>query len=233
MHTPTMQAGWLAPDDAVNLSASGQNASRPQIAVDGNGVATAIWRQNFGPNTAIQASTQTIPGLWSAPSNLSEVTFTNDPQIAVNANGIAAAVWRQTGLVGTVVQASTQTTSGVWPLPAETVAFNVGTPFANPQTAIDGNGIATVVWGHTTPGIIIQAFTETDIGVWPNPFTPVTLSDAVGDEANPQIAVNSDGIATAIWRRTNGGNEIIQARTETAPNVWSPTATLLLGAYIS
>ena len=54
--TQTDPGVWPDPAESVDLSATGQNAYNPQIAVDPSGNATAVWSRYNGSNNVIQAS---------------------------------------------------------------------------------------------------------------------------------------------------------------------------------
>src|SRR5919206_46888 len=83
--------GWFAP---VDLSAAGRDASDPQVTVDGQGNAVAVWSQN----QRVQAAGRPAGEAWQAPVNL-HPTDQNAvfPQVAVNARGDAVAVWINIG----------------------------------------------------------------------------------------------------------------------------------------
>jgi hypothetical protein len=56
---------------ATNLSAAGQNADQPQVAVDRNGNAIAVWRRVGGGGLIIQAARyDAATNTWGAVSNL-------------------------------------------------------------------------------------------------------------------------------------------------------------------
>ena len=68
----------------------------PQVALDDQGHAVAVWRSYNGTGFRTQASTTaTLFGSWSAPVFLADVeTGLAEPQVAVAPGGNAAAVWR-------------------------------------------------------------------------------------------------------------------------------------------
>ena len=82
---------WLAPQD---LSAAGQHAYDPQVAVDGRGNAIAVWQRFDGTNTIVQAAVRAARASFGAPQDLSTAGQTAyDPQVAVDGRGNAIAVW--------------------------------------------------------------------------------------------------------------------------------------------
>ena len=95
---------WLAPQD---LSAAGQHAYDPQVAVDGRGNAIAVWRRSEGTNTIVQAAVRTSGGSFGAPQDLSTAgQNAYDPQVAVDGRGNAIAVWSRFDGTNFIVQAA-------------------------------------------------------------------------------------------------------------------------------
>jgi hypothetical protein len=80
--------------DAVqNLSASGQDAYWPDIAVDSSGI-LAVWYRNDGVNWRIQARTRSSTGTLGAVQTVSAAGVNSyRPDVAVNSTGDAAVVW--------------------------------------------------------------------------------------------------------------------------------------------
>ena len=133
------------------LSAPGQNATTPQIAVDGSGNATVVWSRSNGSNNIVQATTRVGTGAWSAPMDLSAVGGSAySPQIAVDPQGDATVVWKRLNGAKYVAQAARRVAGGAWGAP-EDLTDSSPTPGlspADPQIASDqaGNGVA--VWGR-------------------------------------------------------------------------------------
>jgi len=195
---------------AVNLSATGQSAFAPQIAIAPDGAATAVWYRDNGTNDIIQAATRPPGGSFGAAVDLS-ATGQNafDPQIAIAPDGAATAVWLRFNGTHFIIQAATRPPGGSFGAAVDLSA--TGQSARNPQIAIAPDGAATAVWTRSNgPNEIIQAATRPPGGSF---GAAVDLS-ATGQTAdNPQIAIAPDGAATAAWRRSNGTNNIIQAAT--------------------
>ena len=68
MSIGSLTATWSSPD---NLSSPGQDADGPQIAVDANGNATAVWQRNDGGSFIIQSSTKPLGALLHAADFIS------------------------------------------------------------------------------------------------------------------------------------------------------------------
>jgi hypothetical protein len=206
---------WQAtPDD---LSAPGQDALLPQIAVDVNGNATAVWKRFNGTNDIIQSSTKLFGGIWqTTPDDLS-ASGQNAllHQIAVDANGNATAVW----LRNFIIQSSTKPFNETWQAVPDDLSAP-GQTASEPQIAVDANGNATAVWWRFN-GInnIIQSSTKPFGGTWQSP-DDLSVAVAGQDALGPQIAVDANGNATAVWQEFNGTNNIIQSSTKPFGGIW-------------
>src|SRR3954452_4288525 len=78
----------------VDLSATGQDANAPQVAVDGSGNALAVWQRLDGSNLIVQSSFRPAGGAFAAPVDLSAAgQDTQEPQVAFDGSGNALAVW--------------------------------------------------------------------------------------------------------------------------------------------
>jgi hypothetical protein len=214
---------WAAPDD---LSATGANAVVPQVSVNADGTAVAVWSRSNGSNTIIQSSTSINGGEWSTPvDDLSEVggdAF--HPQVTVDATGTAIAVWSRSNGTNTIIQASTRPSGGSWSTPVDLSA--AGEDATNPQVTVDADGTAIAVWTRSNgTNDIVQASTRPSGGSWTTPAD--NLSEAGQDASAPQVSVDANGTATAVWIRSNGTNDIVQSSTRPRGGPWStPVANL-------
>ncbi len=85
---------WLAP---AKLSAAGQSAQAPQVSVDAQGDALAVWQRfdEKSGKTVIEASSRPAGSAsWQAPAIVSSVgDEASLPQVALDSHGDAVAVW--------------------------------------------------------------------------------------------------------------------------------------------
>jgi hypothetical protein len=125
----------------VDVSAAGGNAGFPQVAVDANGLATAVWFRFNGANWIIQSSTSLNGAAWTAPVNLSVSGQTAPyPQVVLDSNGFATAVWqRNDGTTNVIQSSSTYPVAG--PTLAATGADATATSF------VVGAGVLLVLLG--------------------------------------------------------------------------------------
>ena len=206
---------WSAPQD---LSATGQNAHRPQVALDPAGNALAVWERSNGTNLIVQAAARPAGGAWSAPQDLSAAGHDADlPQVALDAAGNGLAVWERDNGTTEIVQAAARPTGGAWSAPQD---LSAGQNAANPQVALDADGNALAVWEHYNgTNYIVQAAARPAVsGVWQ---TPQDLSAAGQSAYEPEVALAAAGNALAVWIRSNGTNDIVQAAARPpASGVW-------------
>ena len=219
----SLTATWSPP---VDLPQAGQNARAPQIVLDTNGNATAVWYTIVGGNSIIQASTNLLGGNWQDAVNLSLLgQQVGDPQIAVDASGNVTVVWWRREGSNYILQASTKLFGENWQDAADFAQAGQGAGL--PQIAVDPKGNATAVWYYTSSGgeIIIRASTKLFGGNWQ---AAVDLSLSSQSSTEPQIAVDAGGNATAIWQMYDGSNWTIQASTKLFGGSWQEAVNLSL-----
>jgi hypothetical protein len=199
---------WSTP---ANLSESGQNADVPRIVVDGSGNAVAVWRRSDGNDDIVQSSRLVAGGAsWSTPVNVSPAGIQSaTPRIAIDGSGNAVAVWRLADVGGTIIQSSRLAAGGSsWSTPEQLSVSGFSSD--NPQVAANGSGNAVAVWQQSNgSNSIIRISQSTDGGAsW---TVPTDLSELGQSAITPEVAVDGSGNAVALWRRSNGENDIIQA----------------------
>jgi len=227
--TRSVAGSWSAP---VTLSAAG--AFDALVAAGPEGNVTAVWllEREEGWRSVVQSATRSVAGSWSAPVTLSPPRkAARSPQIALDPQGGATAVWDEE--YSGAIESSTRSPGGIWSAPV-TLSAN-GVVGGWPQVAVDYQGNATAVWaGRASNGRRIriqsrriQTATRSAGGTW---SAPVSISKAghrlVGD---PQIAVDPQGGATAIWQRSNGSNLVVQGATRPAGGGWSRPVDITTG----
>jgi hypothetical protein len=212
---------WLAPQD---LSASGQSAANPQVAFDSQGDAVAIWQRSDGANNIVQAATRPAGGAWGSAQDLSVAGQpATTPQVAVNSQGDAVATWLRSDGTNIIVQAATRPAGGPWG-PAQDLSA-AGNNALRPQVTVDVQGDAVAIWQRFDgANNIVQAAARPAGGVW-SPAQDLSLAGQ--DALFPQVSVDGQGTAVAIWQRFDGANYIVQAATRPAPSgVWQTAQDL-------
>lgn len=195
---------------AKNISESGNQVSSPQIAVDQNGNAYAVWSRNDGSNMVIQASNKSYSGDWTTPVNLS-MTGQDAilPSLSVNSNGYAIAAWQRFDGAYSIIQTSSLRRSHpkTW-LPSVDVT-ETGEDATNPQVVVGIANTGVLVWKRSDgSNFVIEASTAVHGKAWTN---PLTLSVSDQDAVSPVISLNPLGTATTLWVKSDGTNSIIQS----------------------
>ncbi|CAB4896507.1 MAG: hypothetical protein F2808_03650 [Actinobacteria bacterium] len=220
---------WSTP---VDVSAPGGDASFPQVTVDSTGRAIAIWQRNNGTTDIVQSSTSLNGGPWSTPVDVTASPgFAAAPQVTVDSTGRAIAVWVLANGPRYIIQSSTSLNGGAWTAPVD-----VSSPVADaglPQVTVDATGLATAVWQRAIlldlndcSGIcnnIIQSSTSLNGGPW---SPPVDLSSPDSNAGQAQVTVDSTGRATAVWDRSNGGQQIVESSSSVNAGEWSAPVVL-------
>ncbi len=128
--------------------------------------------------------------------------FAQSPQVAVDPRGNVVAVWTRFNGTNYMVQAAVrQASSGAWQAPVDLSV--AGQSAVGPQVALDPQGNAVVVWSRFsgTHEIIQSTVRPAASGVWQ---APVDISVDGEDAASPQVALDPQGNAIAVWSRSNG-----------------------------
>jgi uncharacterized protein YheU (UPF0270 family) len=238
----TAHATFTSPQ---TLSAAGQSAFFPQVAVDQGGNAVFVWQRFDGTNYRIQARARTAAGVLSATQTLSAPgQDASNPQVGVDQSGDAVFVWSRydgTGRCSPVgcfrIEARARTAAGV--LSATQTLSARGQHAVGPQVAVDQSGNAVFVWQRPdgsescySPGCSrIQARARTAAGAL---SATQTLSAAGQNAYDPQVGIDQSDNAVFVWRRYDGttgcggtvGCSRIQARARTAAGALSATQTL-------
>jgi hypothetical protein len=105
--------GGVSWSDPVNLSAGGEDAAEPQVAVDVAGNAVAVWWRPSGSGRIVESSRSDDAGMtWSPTAGLSESgRDAFGPQVGIDSSGDAIAVWYRSDGSNTIVQATRSSAS--------------------------------------------------------------------------------------------------------------------------
>ena len=197
----------------VDLSASGQSASNPDVATAGDGTTTVAWQRSDGANQIVQAATRPPGGSFGIPVDLSPSGVSAfAPDVAASSDGTTVVCWTRSGQLET----ATRPPGGSFG-PGAFVSANT-VELARTSVAVAPDGTTTAVWqGTVGSDSVIQSATRPPGGS----FGPVSDLSAVGQDAafsNPtsgrsQISTGPDGETTVVWTRSNGSNDIAQVAT--------------------
>lgn len=211
-----VQARGIGPDGSLdagakNLSGSGQDADAPQVAVAPDGTATVVWQRFNGSNYLVQAKRIDPDGTSEAPAlTLSEAKGDAvEPQVAVAPDGIATVVWSRFDGSDSIVQG--RRVDALGGLGTTENLSGSGESAIQPQVALDAQGAATVVWTRFDgSNWIVQGQRIDAAGVRQGGV--VGLSAAGANAAEPELAIDPQGVATVVWTRLAGSDSSVQAR---------------------
>jgi hypothetical protein len=171
------------------ISSGGDDATVPQIAVDSDGNAIAVWIQS----DRIHANRFTVSGGWGTAELIDNDAGTpGTPRIVIDGDD-ATVVWAQ----GNFIYAARHT--GTWAEPVQLDNGN-GTATASPEIAVDGEGNVIAVWSQSDGvrnNIWARRFSS-DADTWGTGATLIE-TDNTGDANTPHIAMNAVGNAIAVW----------------------------------
>ena len=162
-----------AADIWTNLPAFGQSASasfgnEPQVAVDANGNAVAIWRAG---NNTIQAAGRASGGAFGAAQLGISAPTANGPRVTLDSAGNAVAVWRRSDGEGSRIEAAIRPLGGQFgAVKTLSAQFSV----LDPALSMDGLGNALAVWPLDNPGLPDNADTAAQFTAFDNSAPDLT-----------------------------------------------------------
>ncbi len=211
---------WSTPD---NLSASGQDAFIPEVAVDSNGNAITIFsRYNTSEFTSCTVSL--LHGQnWSSSSTLSNPSQpANGPQVALDPSGNAVAVWSEFNGTNYVIKTSNLPYGSSWST-VQSLSDSSQNAFA-PSVSLDGDGNAVVAWlRFDGSNYIVQAAVASFGGSW---STPVNLSSSGEDANNVMVKMNSAGQALVVWDQTSATDSCVYSASYSIGGTWGSTESV-------
>jgi PKD domain len=219
-------ATWLTP---VDLSPSNAFAEAPSVAADAQGDTTAVWDQETGGPSEVEASVHPVGGGWQTPVDLSVADDDSElPVVAVDPRGDATVVWVDES--DDIVKAAVRPAGGAWSVPVDLSAASGGGLQHNPDphVVVDAHGDAAAVWEfydavHETDSV--QATVRPAGGAWE---APVDLDSGELSVANPRLAIDPQGDVTAVWSslKSIGANDVARAAVLPAGGAWQPSVDL-------
>ncbi|WP_171040648.1 Ig-like domain-containing protein [Marinobacter alexandrii] len=184
------------------------DAADPQIAIDPDGRGIAVWAEFDGSQYKIRAN-RFDGSAWGTVEFIQTTTpgEARDPQIAISPDGQALAVWAQSDGSRFNIWANRFDGSG-WRRAEHIETDNAGSSLT-PQIVLDADGSALAVW---------QQFDGARYNIWANRFDGGAWGaaerieiDNAGSAVVPQIALEADGRALAVWQQSDGSRDNIWA----------------------
>jgi phage terminase large subunit-like protein len=195
-------SGMWGTAQAIESNTGG--AYDPQVAIDLDGNAVAIWYQRDGSNYTIYSNRyDALSGMWGTAQAIESNTGgAYDPQVAIDSSGNAVAVWyRYDGSYWSIYSNRYDALSDMWGT-AQAIEGNTGHAYY-PQVAVDPDGNAVAVWTEDDGG---------NYNIYSNRYdalsctwgTAQAIEGNTGNAYYPQVAVDPDGNAVAVWYQWDG-----------------------------
>ena len=215
----------------VETGSTGTNTA-PQIDIDSNGNALAVWvtNNNIKANR-FDASTNTWGTAVLIETYDTIIGGANNPQIAIDNNGNALVVWSQyDGSLNSIFANRFDASTNSWGKEVMIETDNINANY-NPQIAIDSNGNAMAVWDHNGGGAGTSSIFANRFDASTNSWDTEILieTDNNGDAVNPQLAIDNNGNALAVWSQYDDKtrvDKITSNRFNASTNSWG-TAMLV------
>ncbi len=176
----------------------------------------------IGLAVAVALVVVTLPGSAAAING----ARADNPDVAVDAAGNAIAVWEYADGSDNRIQAAYRPAGADWGAPRYISAPGQETGY--PRVVVAPTGDAIAVWERIIDSgprlqYNVQAAVRPAGGVWgpPEDLSPVGFH--FGD---PHIALDAAGDAVAVWVRSDGPFEIVQASDRPAGGSWQPPQDL-------
>jgi hypothetical protein len=167
---------------------------------------------------------------WSAPRPVDTTGPSGSPCAAIDQDGNAVAAWNQLTVNYHIFSNRYDASTQSWgtPLQLENLSPPDSTPAFNCRIAMDSGGNAYVIWYQLEKSSgfknIFANRYDAIRGVWDitGAGIAIGLSPNPGAAIYPEIAVNRDGKAFAVWRQTeaSGRNSIYAAKYNPATASW-------------
>ncbi|HET8813772.1 MAG TPA: glycosyl hydrolase [Solirubrobacterales bacterium] len=200
------------PRPTQQLSASGEDALAPRVAVAPDGTAVVVWMRSDGANFRVQErridpagepeeATRTLSGSGQDAAS---------PRVDVAPDGEATVVWKRWDGFHYLVQVRRIAPDGTSANPSQRLSES-GRDAVEPRVAVAPDGTATVVWSRFdgSDSIVQERRVEPD-GMLEEGIENLS---AGGESAiQPQVDVDTDGAATVVWNRFDGSNWIVQGQ---------------------
>lgn len=216
--------GWGV---AAPIETGAETATSPQVAMDANGNAIAVWHHRDATSFSVIANRYTAGIGWGNAQAI-EASPNNavNPQVAFDAQGRAMAIWAQFDGTDYSVMANRYTPVSGWGT-ASAIETRAGQALS-PMLAINANGDAFAVWFQADGAIYsIMANRYTPASGW---GTAELIESAAIDAFDPRIAIDKNGNALAVWMQTDGFISSIVANRYTAGVGWGVAAVIKAGA---
>jgi hypothetical protein len=187
--------------------------SAPQVQVDEDGHALALWSRDAGySGEVIESVDRPAGGQWSSKVVFGRTTYgTPTVPLAVNSSGNAVAAWSTGPFRGSdsgAVVASTRQAGGTWEAPT---VLSPSQWNSRPAVSLDAAGAAVVIWERFD---IVWIAEHPAGGTWGKPRRVSSLGRYTSE---PEVALGATGSGVLVWHQFDGSNEVVQAVARPGP----------------
>jgi hypothetical protein len=212
---------WGIPTTA---SSPAQTPDKPSVALGADGAATLVFTaadSSFPRAWATQAS---ATGSWDAPMVMDASAQPGwAPSVTMTTNGDAVMTWTETaGAFSETSLWASRNHGGTWGAPA-LLSADTGAVLGSILVGADASGDAIAIWSQRVAGpyTLRSARMSAGTGAW---SAPVTVNDGTREVTAPQLSVDADGDAVAVWFETNHG--IAASRFDSSTVAWGSPVVL-------
>ena len=201
------------------------DAELPQVTIDTDGNAIAVWYQSDGTRYNIWSNRYVVGTGWGIAELIEadNAGHAYGPQVAIDRDGNAIAVWSQSDGTRENILSNRYVMGTGWGTAELIETDNAGA--WRPQIAIDRDGNAVAIW-YQDDG--------TRYNIWANRYAVGTgwgteepiETDNAGNAIVPQVAIDTDGNAVAVWYQFDGTRYNIWANRYVKGTGWG-TAELI------
>lgn len=192
------------------------DAFDPQVEIDADGNALAVWSESVNGITKIHASRYTVNVGWGAAELIDNgnLRLARQPKIAMDAEGNGTVVWPQhddtnNGVNFSIWKNSYTVATGMWGT-AVLVETNSADAIS-PEIALAPDGASVITWRQFDGAVynIVVAYTPAS-GAY-SIVAPKINTNMTGGADQQQIIFDSNGNATIVWVQEDNSNFNIYA----------------------
>lgn len=210
---------------AKAIETSNSAAAIPQVGMDANGNAIAVWVQGSSIYANRYVSIGIFAGWGTAQLIETDTNSAFTPQVAVDANGNAFAVWEQNASI--YANRYEAGTGWQWTGAPRSISAGIGW-VANPQVGMDAEGNAVVVWVESDDtGTIASLYANRYETGWTGAVEIDAVTESgVDSDVNdyPSLAVDAYGNAIATWSQwdiASYSDQILSNRYDALSGTWT------------
>ena len=218
--------GW---GPVVDLTQPARSTYAPDLALDPDGKALAVWIRGEKARSRVMAAWQRASGTWTVPRRVPGTGGAVEAEIAFEGDGDLVLAWA----AGRRVKAVRRSAGGSWGEPAtlhRTPAGVRGTRPASLDLAVNARGRAVLSWetldddlDSTYARSRVQAVVGGAKGRWSRART---LSSAGRDAFGAEVAVSRAGRVAVVWDETAGSRGQIMTASLAAGRGWDRSRPL-------